>query len=106
MMFDSQWLCYLFSIQHLDEHGFIKVSPSYQLEGLPHVFSLGDVSTIPMTKMAKTAMHQAELVIPNIKKQAAGKKTKALSSKWPSCRRALRAAILTRLALFCVFYSQ
>eukprot|EP00198_Chlamydomonas_reinhardtii_P013718 XP_001703055.1 type-II NADH dehydrogenase [Chlamydomonas reinhardtii] len=57
----------------LDERGAVKVLPSLQVEGHPHMFALGDVNNVPETKLGFLAAKQAELAAASLQALARAK---------------------------------
>ncbi|GFR49546.1 hypothetical protein Agub_g11590 [Astrephomene gubernaculifera] len=51
----------------LDAKGAVKVLPSLQLPGRPHMFALGDCCDVKETKLGYLAMQQAELAARNLR---------------------------------------
>ncbi|PNW76355.1 hypothetical protein CHLRE_12g556228v5 [Chlamydomonas reinhardtii] len=51
----------------LDERGAVKVLPSLQVEGHPHMFALGDVNNVPEAKLGYLATEHGKLVAVSLK---------------------------------------
>ncbi|KAJ3064841.1 Apoptosis-inducing factor 2, partial [Rhizoclosmatium hyalinum] len=66
----------------LDPRGFILVEPTGQLKGFPHIYAVGDVSTLDDAKMAYLATRfQSPVICTNIINAIAGKPASALYTK-------------------------
>ncbi|KAJ3102929.1 hypothetical protein HK100_004289 [Physocladia obscura] len=50
----------------LDQNGYVRTNPDGSVEGFPHIFSAGDISTLDSVKLAHQAVNQAEIVSKNI----------------------------------------
>ncbi|KAG2433699.1 hypothetical protein HXX76_008068 [Chlamydomonas incerta] len=57
----------------LTEQGAIKVLPSLQVEGHPHMFALGDVNNVPEAKLGYLAVEHGKLVAVSLKTLIAAK---------------------------------
>ncbi len=56
----------------LDENGLVKVTPELLVEGLEHVYAIGDCCNTDQEKMAAHAQNQGESVCRNIALALAG----------------------------------
>ncbi|KAG2433696.1 hypothetical protein HXX76_008066 [Chlamydomonas incerta] len=59
----------------LTEQGAIKVLPSLQVEGQPHMFALGDVNNVPEAKLGFLAAKQAEMAAASLQALARARAT-------------------------------
>jgi apoptosis-inducing factor 2 len=58
---------------HYDEFNRIKVDLQFKVEGMDHVYCIGDASNIPETKLGYFAEQHGTLLAENLKKILAGK---------------------------------
>ncbi|KAJ3052497.1 hypothetical protein HDU99_008166 [Rhizoclosmatium hyalinum] len=66
----------------LDTHGFVSVKPTGQFTAHPHMYALGDVSTLDDLKLAYLAFsNQAPVIVANITDAVAGKPASAVYKK-------------------------
>jgi apoptosis-inducing factor 2 len=69
----SKVVTQLIDPSHYDEFNRIKVDLQFKVEGMDHVYCIGDASNIPETKLGYFAEQHGTLLAENIKKILAGK---------------------------------
>ncbi|KXZ53435.1 NADH dehydrogenase [Gonium pectorale] len=82
----------------LDDKKLIKVAPTLQVEGAPHIFALGDCNNVPEFKQGYLAVKHAELAAGSIKAliQAAGKSSPRLKEWKPNMGKEMMIVSLGR----------
>jgi NADH dehydrogenase FAD-containing subunit len=64
----------------LSPSGFVQVNGALQVNGYPNIFAAGDLTDLPVEKLAQGAQYEANIVIDNIRRLHTGKQSSSSRS--------------------------